>query len=754
MRPKELIPSMFHRRLWLLFLGMVALSGAMLAQTWRLTVAQGSDLRRLAESRLVSERWTPSVRGRILDRKGRVLARDEPSFDLFVDYKVITEEWAYSQAATRARQDNRALWAKLDRKDRDELIRRYLPEQQATLTRMWDDLADALQIDREEIESRKTAIRRDVQHMSMTVWERMLEKRREELNRDRETSVEVTLSDVQKPLAVQEEPHCLARGVDEETGRRINRLIGEYPGLHLEQSGRREYPYESMDVPIDRSTFPTPLRDTAQPVTMVPVDGVATHVLGWLRQLHAEDLERRPRIDPVSGAVDAGHYQHGDLVGARGIESACEAQLRGLRGRRLKHLDTGKEELIAPKSGEDVQLSLDVMLQARVQALMSPPLGLASVQPWHHSADTPPDQPAPLPDGTALNGAAVVLDIDTGEILAMVSTPSFTRRELKTDGASLFNDPVDTAWVNRCIAKPYPPGSIVKPLVLAAAVTERTYRLDRPIECTGHLLPNVTNRFRCWVYKQHHTTHSALLGRSLLAPEALAVSCNIFYYTLGRELGPERLAAWYKRFGVGTPFGLNLGEEYAGVAGVVPKGEIFSISHATLMGIGQGPVAWTPLHAADAYATIARGGLRIVPRVIRSQSPRAVDLKIDPGALDAALEGLRQSVQEEYGTGHFLKLADGTRERVFTDWPSVEVIGKTGTAEAPDILSELDPNDPVARTVLREGDHSWFVIMAGKKGGRPRYAIAVVMEYAGSGGRVSGPIANQIVGALIEEGYL
>jgi cell division protein FtsI/penicillin-binding protein 2 len=111
-------------------------------------------------------------------------------------------------------------------------------------------------------------------------------------------------------------------------------------------------------------------------------------------------------------------------------------------------------------------------------------------------------------------------------------------------------------------------------------------------------------------------------------------------------------------------------------------------------------------------------------------------------------------VNDDLGTGHHLTFEGGVREPIFTARPGIEVVGKTGTAEAPDILADTDPDSDRARRILREGDHSWFVVMVGHAGGRPRYVISVIMEYAGSGGRVSGPICNQIVGALVAEGYL
>lgn len=745
---------MFHRRLLVLLFCAAAPMAVLMGQTYRLTVAKHDEMLAEAEGRLVNESWTPTVRGKILDRKGRVLAKDEASFDVLVDYRVITEEWAYSQAARRARQQSSKEWPKLDAEAREALINKEHPAYAALLRQMWADLAAALGIPRDELETRKTDIRETVQATAASVWQRRLEARREELNRERETTKEVELADVAKPLDVQQQPHVIARDVDDRVAFEVRRLSEKYPGLRVERGGRRVYPFESLDISVDRSTFPAPARIDPTPIT-VRAEGVATHVLGWMRALQREDIEKRPRVREGSNEIDRGWYLPGDRAGSQGIEAACENTLRGQRGQRIEHLDTNSEEIIEPIPGGDVPLTIDAMLQARIQAVMTPAAGLAQLQPWHVS--TVESQRQAIPLGTPLNGAAVVIEIDSGEVLALVSTPTFTRAQMSEHPERIWSDPVDAPWVNRAIGKPYPPGSVVKPLILSAAVTEGVHALDHQIDCTGHLYPDRPTQFRCWVYKQFGRTHTSYFGRGLVADEAIAVSCNIFFYTLGRALGPELIAKWYRNFGIGWKPAWNLGPEFEGVVG---GSKPMEVGDATLAGMGQGPVAWTPLHAANAYATLARGGQVIEPRIVRSEKPRASRLTLDPRAVDAALEGLRRSANDEQiGTGEHLNFSpefagDTTgREKIFRA-KHVSVWGKTGTAEAPDIAVDLDGpggNDPVT---LRTGDHSWFVILVGPENGPPKYAVAVIMEYAGSGARVSGPIANQIILALQAEGYL
>lgn len=745
-RARRLLPSMFLRRLLLIGAAVGAGMLVLLVQAFRLTVPAHGEYLAEAESRLVAERWTPTVRGRILDRKGRVLASDAPAFDVMVDYELITGDWAYSAAAREARRVHREEWGDLGPSDRERLIEAELHAYELRASLLWGRLARVLGVDEAELLERRRSIEAGVEQMADAVWTARLRARRAELNRDRERTVEVTLEDVAQPLREQRMPHAVATGVGERVEFEVRRLAEEFEGVSLSKGARRSYPHESVTVDIDRSTLPPPLRSDG--VESVTVEGVATHLLGWMRPVYREDVASRPRVDPETGEVDAGHYRPGDRAGRFGIEESRERELRGLRGRIVQRRDTGEREVIDPVSGRDVTLTLDVYVQARVQAAMEPALGLARVQPWHATAGGPP----PVEMGSALAGAAVVLDIDRGEVLAMVSTPTFTREEVSKDASSVFGDELMAPWVNRAIAKPYAPGSPMKPITLASGVAEGVHRLEQPIACDGHLLENRRDVFRCWIYRPWYgmTTHSAQFGRDLLGDDALCVSCNIYFYTLARRLGPAGMVDWLGRFGVGEGWDLGVGFEYPGALGEKADGEPLYLSDAIMMGIGQGPVAWTPLHAADAFATIVRGGQRIAPRLVRDAAVDARYIGLDPASVDVILEGMRRSVGEELGTGHHIRYPTGEKEPIF-NVPGVRVYGKTGTAQASPTVGEDESGE---RVVLRAGEHAWFVVVVGPEVGLPRYAIAVVVEHGGSGGRVAGPIANQVVWALRAEGYL
>lgn len=792
--------SMFRRRVAALAVLAAGAAGALAAQVWRLTATPDSDLRHAAESKLVSRQWLPTVRGRILDRKGRVLACDRPAFDVAVEYRVLSGEWAVRQAAMGARLLAGPRWSELSPTERQQRIDQFVPLFERHVQAMWHRLAEETGTPLATVIERGEDARRRVERLAESVLRRRLGRELESrlaAGEEITPRLEEELSRrVRAPLAEERRLHVILAGVPDRAGFALRRLAEQtvmlpgfegfevplLPGVRVVDSGAREYPFERVDVDMDRTTLPLPLR--AAGTVRIACEGVAFNVIGRMKdRAQADDVQRRRQrleSDPdfrarallptAAGELrdiasadesDRGAYRETDPVGASGVEAACEHDLRGLRGLRVLRLETGSEEVIDPVPGRDVCLTLDVMLQARVQAAMTPELGLAIAQPWHRGDHAENET---IRDGTPLAGAAVVLDIDSGDVLALVSMPTIPRRMLTEHAAAVFGDALNQAvlvpWIDRAIARPYPPGSVAKVLVLSAAARAGRVDLDAAIECTGHLYPGRAEEYRCWIYKQFQRTHGPVR-----AVEALMVSCNIYFFTLGQRLGPDGVRRAYEMFGVGMAPGLGIGPEFAGQIGRGPEGRL-TPAEAVQLGIGQGPVAWSVLQAADAYATLARGGIRVGPRLIadaRTARSAPVDLNLDPRAVREAMDGLRLAVNDPRGTGHHLRVA-GVDEPHFAI-PGVCVWGKTGTAQAPTItvrsgeplydLGVDDPALPAGVRALRRGDHSWFVVLVGREAEqRPRFVIAVLMEYAGSGGRVSGPIVAQIIRALQAEGYL
>ncbi len=775
---EEHIPRMFHRRLLLLGAALVVMVLPLATQMFRLTVVDGAELRRAAQRRLITDRFVGNVRGRIVDRRGKLLAVDVPSYDIAVPYACISGAWAETYAVRLARQRNREIWSELSAAERADLADEVLPIFSDRLDVMWGTLADAAGVPAEQLILQRDEIQQTIERLASRVRDRQRQQQADRLAREREISFDEALEQVGAGVAreIREEvaAHVVLAGVSDETAFRLIRAVTDaidpredlamgdpLSGVEIVRSGIREYPFETMQTVVPRDTLPSPL--AADTPAVIEIAGVATHIVGWMRDRHFEEDADRRAIEHAARTGDRydkdddrGRYLPTDRVGHTGMERGEEYALRGQRGRERKHLDTGEIEIDPTEDGRDVHLTIDIELQARIAALYDPSIGLAVVQPW--AAQKPADGVPAI--GDPLAGAVVVIDIDSSDILAMVSAPSFTRIDGRENSAALRSDLRSRRMLNRTTDMAFAPGSIVKPLMLCAAVTDDVYRPDEQITCTGHFLPDRPNILRCWIKKQFEITHNEQLGHDLDGSDAIMGSCNIFFYEIGRRLGPKRLTTWYRRFGVApldehelSPTDLGLGpQRFDGALGRLVDGRRRkpTADEAVLMAIGQGPIAWTPLHAAACYAAIGRGGVYMTPRLRLDDDIQVIDLGLDPAGIDQALHGLQRSVLESTGTTHHVNVPDGqggTFRQPLFNVPGVEVWAKSGTAEASKLVDEQK------QTVL-DGDHSWCVLLAGPTGGRPRVVIAVVTEYGGSGGKVSGPIANQALRAVVETGHL
>ncbi|MBL8761796.1 MAG: hypothetical protein JNL50_10885, partial [Phycisphaerae bacterium] len=442
------IPSMFHRRL-LLVMGVVALALLVLAaRLWQLTITKGAELRQAADAQLVARNWIPTTRGRVLDRKGRVLAQDRASYDVAVAYPMIDDSWAASRAKPLAAKAYRAIWRECSDDDRVALIAATQQALEAHAARAWDDLASLLEASPGELAERRAAIVSRV----VAMYRSIVEQRREQLKQEAAARDEIITPDLERrierrattPIADQTIAHVLAHRVSDRKAFEVQLALGaqvelslpaalgmdeaptiqvdRIPGLAVLDAGDREYPLESTTVSIDRSTLPSPIASST--AATITIDGIATHVLGWMRNdIQADDVKNRKAAiaadaalasralidDPLArralAPVDRGEYRPGDRIGHVGLEASNENSLRGLRGVQTRRLDTGDTpQTLPPEPGRDLKLTLDIQLQARLQALMSPAFGLATVQSWHgrfNEAGQPLDQNNAIISGAA-----------------------------------------------------------------------------------------------------------------------------------------------------------------------------------------------------------------------------------------------------------------------------------------------------------------------------------------------------------------
>ena len=326
-------------------------------------------------------------------------------------------------------------------------------------------------------------------------------------------------------------------------------------------------------------------------------------------------------------------------------------------------------------------------------------------------------------------GAIVVMDVETGAIRALYSSPSFDPNIFSSpltteEWARISKDPLHPLQ-NRCLQGTYPPGSTIKPFMALAGIEQGLINPSWSVYCRG----SVTlygHTFRCWRRGGHGTVD---------LERALEVSCDVFFYRLGQKLGIENMASWIHRFGFGRSTGLMPVGEADGLIGtpewsrLVRKtpwypGESVSVS------IGQGPFLVTAVQLARGFALLANGGRLIRPFLIPPESPEPpIRIDLEPTGFAAVLSGLKGVVHSSEGTA-----------RVLAGLP---VAGKTGTAQ---VVRLPEPGQGRSRSPELQ-HHAWFVGWAPIE--NPRFSIAVLVEHGGGGGSVAAPTAAVVFRAAL-----
>lgn len=445
-----------------------------------------------------------------------------------------------------------------------------------------------------------------------------------------------------------------------------------------------------------------------EPLRNYPYGNIGSPIYGYVGEINQQELE---------SLKDKG-YRPGDLVGKMGLEKELEPYLKGKDGgQQVEVTSTGKpikvlgEEPAVP--GNTVNLTIDAKLQQVAENALHE--ALIKLQ-----ADKFPN---------AKKGSVVVLNVKTGEVLAMVSLPDFdsnmfARGISQKEWQSLANNPL-RPMVNAAISETYPPGSAFKMVTATAAletkvVTEKEYIYDPGVYWT--IAPK-----KDWKAGGH--------GRVNIV-KAIAESCNIFFYEMGRRVGIDNLEKYSRMYGLGQLTGIDLPGEKAGiVAGRDYKASAFKKAEDKIWypaetldaAIGQGYNSFTPLQIADYVAAVANSGHWMKPHIIKSivDADGKVVLEKKPeiaGKLDASdktYEIIKKGMKGVVSPG-------GTAYSVFKGFP-IQVAGKTGTAQ----------------WNTTKTPHGWFVSFAPFDD--PEIAIAVFIEQAGSGGSTGGPVAKAIM---------
>ena len=484
--------------------------------------------------------------------------------------------------------------------------------------------------------------------------------------------------------------------------RRQQRRFDSIPiRVHLEEE-------EVARFAVNRHRFPG-VDIQAKLLRGYPLGEKTAHVLGYVGRINKQELKE----------IDNSAYSGTTHIGKTGVEKTYEEVLHGKVGLQQVEVNAlGRVIRVlksqAPIPGQNLHLSLDAGLQEVAVTVFG--------------------------DYT---GAAVAIDPQTGELLALVSNPGFDPN-LFVEGITYsdyqaLQESEDKPLFNRALKGQYPPGSTVKPFIALAGLETGTVGPEQKKYCPGfYRLPGHKHRYRDWKKQGHGPMNLR---------DAITQSCDVYFYDLAYQLGIDRLHDSLSEFGFGTRTGVDIAGERGGL---LPSREWKRRSRnqpwypgeTLITGIGQGYFLTTPLQLAHATATLATGGLRITPRVV--QSVRAVDqeeptplepvsslllAQQDPTNWDRVVEAMVQVIEGDRGTAKRIRKSN------------YRIAGKTGTAQVFTVKQDEKYDEEEVEEKLR--DHALFIAFAPVED--PRIAVAVIVENGGHGGSVAAPIAGSIM---------
>ncbi|WP_347310840.1 penicillin-binding protein 2 [Defluviimonas sp. SAOS-178_SWC] len=440
------------------------------------------------------------------------------------------------------------------------------------------------------------------------------------------------------------------------------------------------------------------------------------HVLGYVGPVSDYDLSKLEDPDPL---LQIPRFQIGKL----GVEAKLEAELRGKAGtRRIEVNSTGRvmRELGRKEGdpGANVQLTIDHRLQNYVQARLG-----------------------------GESAAAVVIDVQSGDILAISSAPSFDPnlfvRGISGPDYRALTENDHRPLADKSVQGAYPPGSTFKMVTALAALEAGVIGTGETVYCRGFTeLGN--RRFHCWKRAGHGHVD---LNRSL------EQSCDVFYYEVAQRVGIDKIAAMARRLGIGERFDLPMSAISEGLAPnrdwkIKKYGKDWLVGDTLNAGIGQGYVLASPLQLAVMSARIA-SGRAVQPRLLRAVNgeevavPDAPELGIEPGILRAVRGGMFAVSNSRRGTAYGSRVVDD----------AMRMAGKTGTSQVRNITAAERARGVVSNDDLpwERRDHALFVSYAPFDA--PRVAVSVVVEHGGGGSTAAAPIARDIVLQALSDGF-
>lgn len=439
-------------------------------------------------------------------------------------------------------------------------------------------------------------------------------------------------------------PVVVAEGIDKTLAMVLEENKFLYPGLDIEESLIREYPFEK----------------------------IGAHVLGYVGKINPEKIEKLKEYG----------YTHESVIGKSGVEEYYDALLKGTTGgQQIEVNNRGQQvrllNIRQPSHGQDIQLTLDNRIQEAAVNLLG-------------------DR----------HGSIVVMDLQSGEILGLISSPSFDPNvfvdsEKKKNAGLLFIDE-DSPLLNRAIQGAYPPGSVFKTVVTLAGLLSEKIGLSTSFDCGGFFKLGR----RRWHCMHTHGTQDLMQG--------FTHSCNVYFFHVGELIGPELMHNYAKMLGLGELSGIDLPfEEKGNVPSPLQrrmksnqgwfKGDTLNYA------IGQGDLLVSPIQVMRMMATIARDGQEIQPYLLKGIGSKEIvslaatrKIPVKPRGLETLQAALRSVVSDSAGTARILNIE------------GLEVSGKTGTAQ----------------TTASKDSHAWFAGYTSQ--GKVKIAFCIFLEYGGS----------------------
>ncbi|MDA8429362.1 MAG: penicillin-binding protein 2 [Geobacteraceae bacterium] len=444
-----------------------------------------------------------------------------------------------------------------------------------------------------------------------------------------------------------------------------------------------------------------------KPVREYSSKTLAAHLLGYIGEVSEDEMNKK--------GLD--EYNPGDYIGKNGIERSWEHELHGKDGGRQLEVDARGRVLRTitesyPTVGNSVVLTIDAALQQQAEKAFG-------------------DQA----------GAAVVMNVNTGEVLAFVSYPTFDPAlfsgKLPADVWKSYLDDKRHPLENKALTGQYPPGSTFKIITALAGLEEGKLTENSTVNCTGSYKLG-SSTFKCWNKRGHGTTN---------LKKALRESCDVFFYQLGEQLGVDQIAKTAKKFMLGAPMGIGLANEKPGMIPTAEWklkrfGKRWYHGETLPVAIGQGYVLMTPIQLVSMIATVANEGTVyrpfLVKRIVDSEGKTLKEFKpevmgrtgIAPANFRLVKQGLFSVVNDPGGTGGVARLTD------------VLVAGKTGTSQV------VKMRDSKRSTPYQYRDHALFVAFAPYD--KPEIAVAVVVEHGEHGGSAAGPIVRRVLQAYFD----